>query len=153
MKLLQIVGGKSHGQYVNGGVSSNRTFEGISEESYWTNLDADLYHWTKKLRPIQVWVCRIDLIRWLFHRDFHSLKLIICTAAHLLLLAIGQWYPGHIAKTEKELKEQLKLMDVVIEVQDARIPLSTSHPQVRLCIFFAVGYGLYQGMFGYVSTT
>ncbi|KAI6674745.1 hypothetical protein NL676_002651 [Syzygium grande] len=41
-----------------------------------------------------------------------------------------QWYPGHIAKTEKELKEQLKLMDVVIEVRDARIPLSTSHPQM-----------------------
>ncbi|KAM7254226.1 hypothetical protein ACFE04_031908 [Oxalis oulophora] len=39
-----------------------------------------------------------------------------------------QWYPGHIAKTEKELKEQLKLMDVVIEVRDARIPMSTSHP-------------------------
>ncbi|RAL43505.1 hypothetical protein DM860_012646 [Cuscuta australis] len=41
-----------------------------------------------------------------------------------------QWYPGHIAKTEKELKEQLKLMDVVIEVRDARIPMSTSHPQM-----------------------
>ncbi|XXG65171.1 hypothetical protein AAC387_Pa05g2942 [Persea americana] len=39
-----------------------------------------------------------------------------------------QWYPGHIAKTEKELKDQLKLMDVVIEVRDARIPLATSHP-------------------------
>ncbi|KAK6933990.1 GTP binding domain [Dillenia turbinata] len=42
-----------------------------------------------------------------------------------------QWYPGHIAKTEKELKEQLKLMDVVIEVRDARIPLSTSHPEME----------------------
>ncbi|KAK9162128.1 hypothetical protein Syun_003030 [Stephania yunnanensis] len=41
-----------------------------------------------------------------------------------------QWYPGHIAKTEKELKDQLKLMDVVIEVRDARIPLATSHPQM-----------------------
>ncbi|KAF8719678.1 hypothetical protein HU200_024422 [Digitaria exilis] len=40
-----------------------------------------------------------------------------------------QWYPGHIAKTEKELKEQLRLMDVVIEIRDARIPLSTSHPK------------------------
>ncbi|CAA0816716.1 DAR GTPase 3- chloroplastic [Striga hermonthica] len=39
-----------------------------------------------------------------------------------------QWYPGHIAKTEKELKDQLKLMDVVIEVRDARIPMSTTHP-------------------------
>ncbi|KAJ6681355.1 MITOCHONDRIAL RIBOSOME-ASSOCIATED GTPASE 1 [Salix koriyanagi] len=41
-----------------------------------------------------------------------------------------QWYPGHIAKTERELKEQIKLMDVVIEVRDARIPLSTTHPQM-----------------------
>ncbi|XP_039838217.1 DAR GTPase 3, chloroplastic-like isoform X2 [Panicum virgatum] len=41
-----------------------------------------------------------------------------------------QWYPGHIAKTEKELKEQLRLMDVVIEIRDARIPLSTSHPKM-----------------------
>ncbi|KMZ58295.1 Ribosome biogenesis GTPase A [Zostera marina] len=39
-----------------------------------------------------------------------------------------QWYPGHIAKTEKELKTQIKLMDVVIEVRDARIPMTTSHP-------------------------
>ncbi|GMH26024.1 hypothetical protein Nepgr_027867 [Nepenthes gracilis] len=43
-----------------------------------------------------------------------------------------QWYPGHISKTEKELKEQLKFMDVVIEVRDARIPMSTSHPQMDL---------------------
>ncbi|KEH23762.1 putative GTP-binding protein, ribosome biogenesis [Medicago truncatula] len=43
-----------------------------------------------------------------------------------------QWFPGHIAKAEKELKEQLKLMDVVIEVRDGRIPLSTSHPQMDL---------------------
>lgn len=47
-----------------------------------------------------------------------------------LVLEISQWYPGHIAKTERELKQQLKLMDVVIEVRDARIPMSTSHPQV-----------------------
>ncbi len=41
-----------------------------------------------------------------------------------------QWYPGHIAKAEKALKEQLKLVDVVLEVRDARIPVSTRHPQV-----------------------
>ncbi len=41
-----------------------------------------------------------------------------------------QWYPGHIAKAEKNLKEQLKLVDVVLEVRDARIPLATNHPQV-----------------------
>ncbi len=38
-----------------------------------------------------------------------------------------QWYPGHIAKAEKKLKETLKRVDLVIEVRDARIPLSTSH--------------------------
>lgn len=42
-----------------------------------------------------------------------------------------QWYPGHIAKAERELKNQLKLVDVVLEVRDARIPLTSCHPQVR----------------------
>lgn len=41
-----------------------------------------------------------------------------------------QWYPGHIAKAERKLKENLKLVDVVLEVRDARIPLATHHPQV-----------------------
>ena len=45
-------------------------------------------------------------------------------------LNLIQWYPGHIAKAEKALKEQLKLVDVVLEVRDARIPLATHHPQV-----------------------
>lgn len=43
---------------------------------------------------------------------------------------VVQWYPGHIAKAEKELKQQLKLMDVVIEVRDARIPMATGHPEM-----------------------
>jgi ribosome biogenesis GTPase A len=42
-----------------------------------------------------------------------------------------QWYPGHIAKAEKALLEQLKRVDVVLEVRDARIPLSTHHPQMK----------------------
>jgi hypothetical protein len=42
-----------------------------------------------------------------------------------------QWYPGHIAKAERQLKEQLKMVDLVLEVRDARIPVSTCHPQVR----------------------
>ncbi|MGB7413291.1 MAG: ribosome biogenesis GTPase YlqF [Thermosynechococcaceae cyanobacterium] len=41
-----------------------------------------------------------------------------------------QWYPGHIAKAEKALMEQLKRVDVVLEVRDCRIPLSSSHPQI-----------------------
>lgn len=42
-----------------------------------------------------------------------------------------QWYPGHIAKAERSLLEQLKRVDVVLEVRDARIPLATHHPQVN----------------------
>ncbi|MEH2402648.1 ribosome biogenesis GTPase YlqF [Nostoc sp.] len=45
-------------------------------------------------------------------------------------LNLIQWYPGHIAKAEKKLKEQLKRVDVVFEVRDARIPLATHHPQI-----------------------
>ena len=41
-----------------------------------------------------------------------------------------QWYPGHIAKAERELADYLKKVDVVIEVRDARIPLATTHPMV-----------------------
>ncbi len=42
-----------------------------------------------------------------------------------------QWYPGHIARAERQLKEQLKMVDVVLEVRDARIPVATHHPQAR----------------------
>jgi ribosome biogenesis GTPase A len=45
-------------------------------------------------------------------------------------LNIIQWYPGHIAKAEKALKEQLKRVDVVLEVRDTRLPLTTRHPKV-----------------------
>ena len=41
------------------------------------------------------------------------------------------WYPGHIAKAEKQLKEKLSLVDVVIEVVDARIPLSSQYPDIK----------------------
>jgi ribosome biogenesis GTPase A len=42
-----------------------------------------------------------------------------------------QWYPGHIAKAERRLADQLKKVDVVLEVRDARIPLATHHPNVQ----------------------
>ena len=41
------------------------------------------------------------------------------------------WYPGHIAKAERQLKEKLSLVDVVIEVRDARIPLSSSYGNIE----------------------
>lgn len=41
------------------------------------------------------------------------------------------WYPGHIAKAERKLKEQINLVDVVIEVLDARIPLSSCYDNIE----------------------
>ncbi|MBR2524863.1 ribosome biogenesis GTPase YlqF [bacterium] len=41
------------------------------------------------------------------------------------------WYPGHIAKAERQLKEKLNLCDVVIEVLDARIPFSSMYNNIK----------------------
>lgn len=41
------------------------------------------------------------------------------------------WYPGHIAKAERALKEKLNLVDVVIEVLDARLPVSSSYNDIK----------------------
>lgn len=41
------------------------------------------------------------------------------------------WYPGHIAKAERQLKEKLNLVDVIIEVRDSRIPLSSSYANIK----------------------
>ncbi len=41
-----------------------------------------------------------------------------------------QWFPGHMAKTRKLISENLKLVDVVIELVDARLPLSSRNPEI-----------------------
>ena len=38
------------------------------------------------------------------------------------------WYPGHMAKARREIEESIKLVDVVIEIVDARIPKSSRNP-------------------------
>jgi len=54
------------------------------------------------------------------------------TAAQLSSAAPAiQWYPGHIAKAEKSLTDNLAKVDLVIEVRDARIPLATGHPRLQ----------------------
>jgi ribosome biogenesis GTPase A len=42
-----------------------------------------------------------------------------------------QWYPGHMAKAKRLMKEDMKLIDVVIELVDARIPLSSKNPDIN----------------------
>lgn len=40
------------------------------------------------------------------------------------------WYPGHMAKTKRQIIEDLKLIDVVVEILDARIPISSQNPDI-----------------------
>ena len=40
------------------------------------------------------------------------------------------WYPGHMAKTRKQIMQDLKLVDIVIELLDARIPISSQNPDI-----------------------
>lgn len=40
------------------------------------------------------------------------------------------WFPGHMAKTKRELKENIKFVDIVIEIRDARIVKSSSNPEI-----------------------
>ncbi len=44
------------------------------------------------------------------------------------------WYPGHMLKTKKQIIEDIKLIDVVIEILDARIPISSKNPDMQKII-------------------
>ena len=41
-----------------------------------------------------------------------------------------QWYPGHMTKAKRQMQEDIKLIDLVIELVDARIPLSSRNPDI-----------------------
>lgn len=42
-----------------------------------------------------------------------------------------QWFPGHMAKTRRQMAECLPMVDIVLELLDARIPLSSRNPDIR----------------------
>ena len=41
-----------------------------------------------------------------------------------------QWYPGHMTRTKRQMLEDIKLVDLVIELLDARVPLSSRNPDI-----------------------
>ncbi|MGI6069607.1 MAG: ribosome biogenesis GTPase YlqF [Blautia sp.] len=43
---------------------------------------------------------------------------------------IVQWYPGHMTKAKRQMQEDIKLIDLIIELVDARIPLSSRNPEI-----------------------
>lgn len=42
-----------------------------------------------------------------------------------------QWFPGHMAKARRQIEEKLQVIDIVYEVVDARVPLSSSNPMLN----------------------
>lgn len=42
-----------------------------------------------------------------------------------------QWYPGHMSKAKRNMQEDIKLIDLIIELVDARIPLSSRNPDIN----------------------
>ena len=51
-----------------------------------------------------------------------------CTSVNI------NWYPGHMAKTKRQIEEDLKLIDIVVELLDARIPLASQNPIISQMI-------------------
>lgn len=41
-----------------------------------------------------------------------------------------QWYPGHMTKARRAMQEDLKLIDVIIELVDSRVPYSSKNPDI-----------------------
>ena len=41
-----------------------------------------------------------------------------------------QWYPGHMTKAKRQMQEDLKLIDLIIELVDARVPLASRNPDI-----------------------
>ena len=41
-----------------------------------------------------------------------------------------QWYPGHMTKTRRRMEADLRLVDAVCEIIDARIPISSRNPEI-----------------------
>ena len=41
-----------------------------------------------------------------------------------------QWYPGHMTKTIRQMQEDIKLVDMVIEITDARVPMAGRNPDI-----------------------
>ena len=46
-----------------------------------------------------------------------------------------QWFPGHMAKTRRLIKENLSSVDIIIELLDARIPRSSKNPEIDALVY------------------
>ena len=42
-----------------------------------------------------------------------------------------QWFPGHMTRARRQIQDKLKLIDIAIELLDARIPISSRNPMIE----------------------
>ncbi len=42
-----------------------------------------------------------------------------------------QWFPGHMTRARRQIQEKLKLIDIAIELLDARVPISSRNPMIE----------------------
>ncbi len=47
------------------------------------------------------------------------------------VMAVYNWYPGHMAKAKRAMTEDIKLIDIIVEIVDARAPFSTRNPDIE----------------------
>ena len=66
-----------------------------------------------------------------------------------------QWYPGHMTKARRMMQENIKLIDLIIELVDARAPLSSRNPDIdelgkgKARLIWQVNTGLTCGKHGF----
>ena len=64
------------------------------------------------------------------HTDPHSAKNTVQPTADQPSIGYIQWFPGHMTRTRRKIQESLKLVDAIVEIVDARIPLSSRNPEM-----------------------
>ena len=55
------------------------------------------------------------------------------------------WYPGHMVKAKRKIQETLNLIDIVIELLDARVPISSKNPDIDELTRLALRAGEHRG--------
>lgn len=78
------MGGKTPTWRENGSVN-----EAVEDEIDWAEMDADLYYWTRALRPVQVWVAVYSLVKFLMSLK-NDIEFIFWQMVHSGILAILQ---------------------------------------------------------------
>ena len=76
----------------------------------------------------------LRLKNWLNNNDYFQKERVLLVPFFVIrnreIVMDYQWYPGHMTKAMRQMKEDIKLIDLVIELLDARIPISSRNPDI-----------------------